>query len=178
MIPRAVCLAAIGLCACVQEEFVSRDTSDIVAFCSAGYGVTLSTELAAELDAVAMGGSVSAELEQTLKGLIFAGADLSDANVLSGYEGYLDCVQQRKQRDDFIAALETRRDLVLSFLSGRGYSNDDLAELTELVGQHIEATRAGRFQTAHELHNRINFELVALGISSAGGEGPVAFYEL
>lgn len=174
----AIWLAAITLCACDPQPPVSGPTIDIVTLCSAGYGVSLSTEIAAEMDAVAIGGSVSAKLKQTLKGLIFAGADLSDANVLSGYDGYLDCVKQRTQRDDFIVALETRRDLILSFLSGRGYTNDDLAELTNLMGQHITATRNGQLQNAHELHNRINFELIALGVSSAENEGPVAFYDL
>lgn len=176
--PRAFSLAVISLCACDRPPVVSPPTADIVAICSAGYGVSLSSELKAEVNAVAQGGSISAELEQTLKGQIFAGADLSDANVLSGYQGYLDCVQQRQGRDDFIAALKTRRDLVLSFLSGRGYSNRELAELTGLIEQHIEATQSGQLQTAHDLHNQINFEIIALGISSADSDGPVAFYEL
>ena len=175
---REVWFILAGLCACDTPPLITQKTSETVAICSAGYGVTLNAELAAEVNAVEQGGAVSAKLEQSLKGHIFAGADLSDETVLSGYEGYLDCVQQRKGQADFISALESRRDLVLSFLSGRGYSTNELAKLTELIQKHISATRAGEFQTAHDLHNQINLELIALRISNVESDGPVAFYDL
>lgn len=158
------------------EEDISSETKNLIAQCSAGIGLRLEGALQAEVEKLAVSGSLSASAEQEIRGAIFAGADLSDAETQEAFNSYIDCVTGKKQVAEYVELLELKRERILAKLTKLNVDEVNIAEIDSLIARHIDATKNGNVILAHELHTQINAEIVTAFMSAAEGSASLELY--
>ncbi len=166
--------ALLTVVGCSPTNTLSEETKDLIALCSAGIGLKLDIGLSTELDLFANGGSISSETSNEIRGAIFRGSNLSDAEVERAYSNYLGCIRGEKRQDEYLALLELRRDTVRRELSALGVTPDEIESLTDLMSDHIAATRNKDTVLAHELHRKINFEIARI----VDGDSLAPYYQI
>jgi hypothetical protein len=147
-------LGVLLTCGCQQQQTIDPTVANRIALCSAGIGWNTSVSAQVELAKAALGGSVSAGLEQRIKGAVFAATQDDDARTRM-YDSYIRCITGETAKSEYLALLEDRSAQVVRKLIEAQVPDTEVAALSDLIARHIGYVEASNMTAAHEVYRSI-----------------------